>query len=83
MRNACRFVVFVAAIAFWALGLSAQTTATFVSADTNTRGNWIGTYGADGYDVANGPQSPANGTLSYGSPGASRGISRPNRYLSI
>ena len=41
--------------------------ATFVNNDTSTQGNWIGTYGADGYDVANGPQSPANGTLSYGS----------------
>ena len=37
-----------------------------MSADTITEGNWIGTYGADGYDLAGGPQAPANGALSYG-----------------
>jgi hypothetical protein len=41
--------------------------AMFVKADTTTQGNWMGVYGADGYDLANGPQSPANGQLSYGS----------------
>jgi len=67
VKTACRFFAIVAAIAFCALGLNAQTTSTFVTADTNTQGNWMGTYGADGYDVANGPQSPTNGTLNYGS----------------
>ena len=40
--------------------------AVFAGTDTNTQGNWVGTYGSDGYDIANGPQSPANGTLPYG-----------------
>jgi predicted Fe-Mo cluster-binding NifX family protein len=47
--------------------VSSGPSATFVSPDTVTQGNWMGVYGADGYDVANGPQSPAGGTLSYGS----------------
>jgi trimeric autotransporter adhesin len=42
-------------------------TASFVSADTTTQGNWIGKYGSAGYDLANGPLSPASGELSYGS----------------
>ena len=42
------------------------TAATFVSADTATQGNWQGTYGSAGYDLAGGPQSPAGGQLTYG-----------------
>jgi hypothetical protein len=68
MKTARRFAL-VAAILFCSMGLRAQTAATFVTPDTNTQGNWMGTYGADGYDVVNGPQSPANGTLSYGTYG--------------
>jgi hypothetical protein len=41
--------------------------AAYVDADTATQGNWMGMYGSNGYDVANGPQSPAGGNLSYGS----------------
>ena len=51
-------------------GLQAQggsASATFVTADTNTQGNWIGAYGGDGYDLANSSPAPTNGTLSYGS----------------
>jgi hypothetical protein len=44
-----------------------DNSATFLSTDTATQGNWMGVYGGDGYDIANGPQSPAGGTLSYGS----------------
>jgi hypothetical protein len=42
-------------------------TVSFISTDKTTQGSWMGVYGADGYDVANGPQYPAGGTLSYGS----------------
>ncbi len=32
-------------------------TASFVTADTTTQGNWQGVYGSQGYDLANGPAS--------------------------
>jgi hypothetical protein len=47
--------------------VSSGPSATFLSSDTTTQGNWMSTYGSDGYDLAGGPQSPANGALSYGS----------------
>jgi hypothetical protein len=34
-----------------------STTASFTGADTTTQGNWLGTYGADGYSVASAGQS--------------------------
>ena len=43
-----------------------SATAAFINTDKTTQGNWMGVYGADGYDVANGPQYPSGGTLSYG-----------------
>ena len=46
--------------------VNSGATASFVKADTTTQGSWIGSYGADGYDLANGPQLPAGGVLSYG-----------------
>jgi hypothetical protein len=42
------------------------STAAFVGSDTAAEGNWQGTYGAGGYDLAGGSQSPAGGQLSYG-----------------
>ena len=36
---------------------SSGNQATFVSSDTSTRGNWKGTYGSDGYAIANTSQS--------------------------
>ena len=45
---------------------SAGTTATasFLQQDTTTQGSWIGTYGAQGYDIISGPTSlPANDTV--------------------
>jgi len=47
-------------------GISTSSTAAFVSSDKTTQGNWMGVYGKDGYDVANGPEVPAGGALSYG-----------------
>ncbi len=39
-------------------------TATFVKADTTTQGSWMGTYGAQGYDIVSGPISfPAGDTI--------------------
>ncbi len=41
--------------------------ATFVKTDSGTEGNWIGTYGAQGYDIVSGPSSlPANDTVTPG-----------------
>ena len=34
-----------------------STTATFVKTDTKTQGNWIGAYGAQGYNIVSGPTS--------------------------
>ena len=40
------------------------TTATFLRQDATTLGSWIGTYGAQGYDIVSGPSSlPANDTV--------------------
>ncbi len=37
---------------------------TFLKQDTTTQGNWMGTYGAQGYDIVSGPSSlPANDTI--------------------
>jgi hypothetical protein len=47
--------------------ISSGPSAKFLSSDTTTQGNWMSTYGVDGYDIAGGPQSPANGALNYGS----------------
>ncbi len=42
----------------------APATASFLQQDTTTRGSWIGTYGAQGYDIVSGPTSlPANDTV--------------------
>ena len=39
-------------------------TASFLEKDTTTQGSWIGTYGAQGYDIVSGPSSlPANDTV--------------------
>ena len=39
-------------------------TASFLEQDTTTQGSWIGTYGAQGYDIVAGPTSlPANDTV--------------------
>ena len=39
-------------------------TASFLKQDTTTQGSWIGTYGAQGYDIVSGPSSlPANDTV--------------------
>ena len=39
--------------------------ATFVTTDTTTQGTWMGTYGADGYDLVDGPSSlPSYATVS-------------------
>ena len=39
-------------------------TATFLKQDTTTQGSWMGTYGAQGYDIVSGPSSlPANDTV--------------------
>ena len=39
-------------------------TASFLQQDTTTQGSWIGTYGAQGYDIVCGPSSlPANDTV--------------------
>ena len=40
------------------------TTATFLEQDATTQGSWIGTYGAQGYDIVSGPSSlPADDTV--------------------
>src|SRR5262249_48116113 len=36
---------------------TAATTATFLRQDATTQGNWMGTYGAQGYDVIDGSSS--------------------------
>jgi len=41
-------------------------TAAFVNTDKTTQGNWMSLYGADGYDIANGPQYPTGGSLISG-----------------
>ena len=41
------------------LATAAAANAGFVGTDTTTQGNWVGTYGANGYAIANGPQSLA------------------------
>ena len=46
--------------------VSADSIVTFMGSDKATQGNWIGVYGLDGSAIANGPQYPANGNLSYG-----------------
>ena len=39
-------------------------TASFLEQDATTQGSWIGTYGAQGYDIVSGPSSlPANDTV--------------------
>ena len=39
-------------------------TASFLKQDATTQGSWIGTYGAQGYDIVSGPSSlPANDTV--------------------
>ena len=38
-------------------GTTSGSQVTFVSSDTTTEGNWIGTYGADGYSLAGAAQS--------------------------
>jgi titin len=48
---------------------SNQTSASFVSADTTTQGNWHGVYGTNGYDIegdtsASNPKLPSYATLS-------------------
>ena len=48
-------------LAFLALAGAASAataaTASFVASNTVSQGNWQGTYGGDGYSLANGPQS--------------------------
>ena len=42
----------------------APATASFLQQDTTTQGSWIGTYGAQGYDIVSGPTSlPASDTV--------------------
>jgi len=43
--------------AFFGGSSSITSAASFVASDNNTQGNWHGTYGADGYSVANDSQS--------------------------
>src|SRR5262249_45754307 len=39
-------------------------TATFLSQDPTTKGSWVGTYGAQGYDIVSGPSSlPSNDSV--------------------
>ena len=38
-------------------------TASFVGTDTSTRGNWIGVYGSQGYDIIGGPSSATYATI--------------------
>ena len=43
------------------------TTAVFIERDSTTEGNWIGTYGTEGYDIANsGSSIPSNVTVTAG-----------------
>jgi hypothetical protein len=44
---------------------ASAATASFVASDTVSQGNWQGTYGGDGYSIANGPQAvPAYASFS-------------------
>ena len=48
----------------FAIGNALPATASFVGTDAATQGSWIGTYGAQGYDIVSGPTSlPANDTV--------------------
>ena len=51
-------------------GMPQPPSANFVGVDTTTQGNWKGTYGADGYDIAldssaNNPSMPSYASLSF------------------
>ena len=74
-------------------GRQLLSTVSFLGIDSTTQGNWKGTYGADGYDVAvqpNGPQSnlPSYASLSFGgqyqltggSTSETRGLLLPGPY---
>ena len=55
---------YVASLVANTTGVITGATATFVNEDTTTAGNWIGTYGKQGYDVINsGVSLPANVTV--------------------
>ena len=44
--------------------INASTSASFLKQDATTKGSWIGTYGAQGYDIVSGPSSlPSNDTV--------------------
>ncbi len=49
------------------LTVASTSQATFVKTDSATEGNWIGVYGAQGYDIVSGPSRlPANDTITPG-----------------
>jgi len=53
-----------AALSLSATAASTGATASFIAADTTTQGNWIGTYGGDGYSMPNGtPNAPSYAAL--------------------
>jgi ELWxxDGT repeat protein len=50
---------------------ASSTTAAFVKQDTATQGTWAGTYGAQGYDLVNGPASlPSSAAVTPSAAGA-------------
>ncbi len=54
------------------------STASFVGADTSTKGNWIGVYGKQGYNVLGSTElNPASATLVHAGPGQQ--VSTPGR----
>jgi hypothetical protein len=59
-------LVLILCMAASSLPVWAASTVTFTGSDKATQGNWIGVYGLDGSAVANGPEYPAHGNLSYG-----------------
>jgi len=53
-------------LTFCCIGIARGQSASFVSLDTTTQGNWAGVYGQDGYVIPNGvTNTPAYATLSY------------------
>ena len=44
--------------------INASTSASFLKQDVTTKGSWVGTYGAQGYDIVSGPSSlPSNDSV--------------------
>jgi hypothetical protein len=58
-------------LAFGSAGIARSQSASFTGFDTATKGNWVGTYGQDGYIIANGAnQPPGYSSVGFASAGS-------------